>query len=293
MEMPQGGRIARGWHLVKVSWGIVKIDKELLVLPVISFVAIMVWWGIAAGLAVAIGGTPDASTFDSASSREAAASLPTAYYVFAVLGLFVSSFIAIFFNAAIIGIAMKRLDGRDAHLTDGLKLAASKLPKIIGWALVTTTVGMVLRAIEERAGFIGAIVVRIIGLAWALVTYFVLPTLLFEQVGVFEGIKRSASIFKARWGEQVTGNIAINVILFLLTLPVVIVGVLLMAVFWPLGVVVLVIGIGGLLVVGGALSGVFNTALYRYATTGQVAGGFTESDLAGAFKPKKRKGLLG
>jgi hypothetical protein len=75
-------------------------------------------------------------------------------------------------------------------------------------------------------------------------------------------------------------------------LPVLLVGGALFAVAWPLGVIVLVIGIGALMSVSGALTGVFNAALYRYATTGEAGGGFTHADLAGAFKPRK-KGLSG
>lgn len=288
--MPPGGRISRGWHLLKISWGVVMQDKELLVLPIISFVAIMIWWAIAAGIAFGVGGVPDTATTTAAGSSSS--EIPPAYYVVGVIAMFVSSFIAIFFNAAIIGVAMKRLEGQDAHISDGLKLAASKLPKIIGWALLTTTVGVVLRSLEERAGFIGAIVLRIIGAAWAIITFFVVPVLLFEEVGVFGSVKRSVQIFKQKWGEQFTGNVTIGLVVFLLALPVLLVGGLLFTVAWPLGVIVLVVGIGALMVVSSALTGVFNTALYRYATTGQAGGGFSETDLAGAFKPKK-KGVFG
>jgi hypothetical protein len=288
--MPPGGRISRGWHLVKVSWGVIKEDKELLWLPVISFIAIIIWWALATGVAVGLGGVP--KTVTDAATGASSTQIPPVYYVVGFIALFVAAFITIFFNAALIGIAMLRLQGREAQLSDGFKLAISKLPKIIGWAVLTATVGTVLRALEQRAGIFGRIVIALVGAAWAIITFFVLPVLLFEQVGVFAAVKRSAHIFKERWGEQFTGNITISLVMFLFMIPILLVGGALALVFWPLGVVVIVVGVGGVMIVGSALSGVFNTALYRYATTGEAGGGFTEADLAGAFRPKK-KGLFG
>ncbi len=102
------------------------------------------------------------------------------------------AFVTIFFNAAVIGTAMKRLQGEDAKISDGLALARQHIGKIFVWALITATVGMILRTIQERSGIVGRILLGIVGIAWTVLTYFVVPVLLFEPVGVGESIKRSA-----------------------------------------------------------------------------------------------------
>lgn len=278
-QQPSGGRISRGWHLVKVSWSVVRDEKSLIFLPIISFICLaLVWGGLIAG-AVGVGGLP----------KDNSNSMPPAWYPFMALGFVAASFITIFFNAAVVGIATIRLRGGDPTLKDGFRLAASKLPKILGWAILTATVGMVLRALEERAGILGRIVIAIVGVAWAVVTFFVVPVLLYEPLGVFASVKRSASLFKERWGEQFTGNISIGLVILLVTLPVILVCGVLIAVVPPVGIVLMVVAVGVLMGVGGALSGVFNAALYQYATTGQAVGGFAEGDLSGAFRPKKRR----
>ena len=271
-----GGRISRGWRLVKMSWEIVKSETSLLVLPIASFLCLaVVWGGLIAG-AVGVGGLPKNEN-----------QIPPAYYVFIVIGYFLASCITIYFNAVVVGMATIRLRGGDPTMSDGFRLATSKIGKIVGWAALTATVGMILRAIEERAGFLGRTVIAIIGVAWAVVTFFVVPVLLYEQLGVFASVKRSASIFKERWGEQFIGNVTIGGIMFLLSLPVIAVCGLLIVVLPPLGIALMILAVGVMIGLGGALSGVFNAALYQYATTGQAVGTFALEDLQGSFRPKK------
>jgi hypothetical protein len=269
------GSVSRGFRLAKASWGVVKQDRELLVLPVISFfcsLAVMIvfglgMWGI--GLP-ARGESPSPGIY--------------------VLGfvLYVAlAFVTIFFNAAVIGTAMKRLEGQDAKISDGLMLARQRIGKIFVWALVTATVGMILRAIQERSGIIGRILLGIVGIAWSVLTYFVLPVLLFEPAGVGEAIKRSTSIFRQRWGEQFIGQATIGLAFFLLSIPIVLVGGLLSAAVPILGVPLLVIAIGVLMAIAAACSGVFNAALYRYATTGEASGAFSVEDMNSSFRPRK------
>jgi hypothetical protein len=270
-------RIRRGFRLLGASWEVLKADRELLVLPLISFVIILVVTASVAGAAWASGGL----------GREGE-TLRAVDYMFLAIYYFVAYFVSIFFNAAVIGAATIRLAGGDPSIRDGLRLAASKTGKIAGWAAISATVGLILRAVEERAGFIGDIIISLIGVAWSLMTYFVVPVILYEPVGAIDGIKRSASLFRQRWGEQMTGNVSIGLAMFLLSLPIVLVAGALWAVSQPLGIVVGVLGLGALIAVGTALSGVFQAALYRYATAGEASGAFSEADLQASFKQKRR-----
>ena len=269
------GSVSRGFRLAKASWTVVKQDRELLMLPVISFVCSLVvmvvfgagMWGI--GLP-ARGESPS----------------PGIYAIGFVMYVALA-FVTIFFNAAVIGTAMKRLEGQDAKISDGLALARQHIGKIFVWAVVTATVGMILRTIQERSGVVGRILLGIVGIAWSVLTYFVVPVLLFEPVGVGDAIKRSTSIFRQRWGEQFIGQATIGLAFFLISIPVVLVGALLSAAVPILGVPLLILAIGVLTAIAAACSGVFNAALYRYATTGEASGAFSVEDMNSSFRPRR------
>jgi hypothetical protein len=279
------GSISRGFRLAKASWAVVRQDRELLVLPVVSFLCSLVVMAVFGLGALGIG------------LPEQGQSVNPGIYVLGFCMYVALAFVTIFFNAAVIGTAMKRLEGQPATIHDGLALARQHIGKIFVWALITASVGMVLRAIQERSGIIGRILIGIVGLAWTLVTYFVVPVLLYEPLPVGQSIKRSAAIFKARWGEQFVGNATIGLAIFLVAIPVVLVGGLVAGVAPIVGIPLLVIAIGALMAIGAACSGVFNAALYRYATTGNASGAFSEDDLNGSFRPRKGSrggsGMLG
>jgi hypothetical protein len=124
-------------------------------------------------------------------------------------------------------------------------------------------------------------------------TYFVVPVLLFEPVGVGQSIKRSASIFRQRWGEQFIGQATIGLAFFLLSIPVVAVGVLVSVAVPVVGLPLLIVAVGALMAVAAACSGVFNAALYRYATTGEASGAFTLDDMNSSFRPRKGGNVVG
>jgi hypothetical protein len=273
-------RIRRGFRLVGTSWEVVKTDRELLVLPVISFACMAAVALVLAGAGWVVGFPRQGE------------SLSAAQYLILAVFYFCTTFIAVFFNAAIVGAATIRLQGGDPTLSDGLRLAWARVGKILAWSALTATVGLILRSLEERAGILGRIVIGIIGAAWSAITFFVVPVLLYEQLGTVDCVKRSATLFKQRWGEQFTGNISIGIVMFLAAIPIALVAVALGAVLLPLGIVIGVLGIGLLVAVGSTLTGVFNAALYRYATTGESSAPFTPDDLHGAFRPKRSGGFF-
>lgn len=268
------GSISRGFRLAKASWGVVRQDRELLVLPVISFFCSLVVMAVF-GLGMLGIGLP----------QQGEQANPALYLVAFVMYVALA-FVSIFFNAAVIGTAMKRLRGEPATIHDGLAIARQHVGKIFLWAVVTATVGMILRAIQERAGLIGRILIGLIGIAWTVLTFFVVPVLLYEEVGVGEAIKRSGSIFRQRWGEQFVGNATIGLAVFLVAIPILLVGGLITAAVPVVGIPLLVLAIGGLMAVGAACSGVFNAALYRYATTGEASGAFSIEDMNSSFRAR-------
>jgi hypothetical protein len=271
------GSVSRGFRLARASWWVVKEDRELLWLPVISFACSLAVMAVF-GLGMLGIGLP-----------EQGRSVSPGIYVLGFCMYVALSFVTIYFNAAVIGTAMKRLQGEDAKIADGLALARQHIGKIFVWALITATIGMILRQIQENAGILGRIVIGLVGIAWSVLTYFVVPVLLYEPVGVGQSIKRSGQIFRERWGEQFIGNATIGLAVVIIGIPVVLVGALVTAVVAPVGIVLLIVSVGALIAIGAACSGVFNAALYRYATTGEASGAFSLEDMNASFRPRRRK----
>ncbi len=186
-------------------------------------------------------------------------------------------FVSIYFNAAVMGAAMIRLNGGDPTISDGLKVARANIRRIAGWALLTATVGLILRAISERFGFIGRIIAGVAGAAWGIVTYLVVPVLIFEKIGPWAAVKRSGSLLRQTWGEAAGGYLTLGGIFVLLALPALLVILLGVVVG---GVVGLLVGLAIAVVywlilglVGSAAQSILVTALYRYATTGELGFG--------------------
>jgi hypothetical protein len=181
-------------------------------------------------------------------------------------------------------------------LRSALEIANSRLNRLLPWAVVTATVTMVLQAIEERFGFVGAIAARLIGLAWNLVTFLVVPILVLEDLGVGDALKRSKDLFKKTWGENVIGQFGLGLVGSLLLLP----GLLLIGIGVGIGTAGLVVfgalGVAWLIasvVVVSALSGIYRTALYHYAAYGQVPGEFSGIDFDQAFRRRGNRGSTG
>lgn len=279
-------RFGRSWSLVKASASVLKEDKELLLFPLISTAALVLVMACFAlpvfGLAAIDGITrPDGSTS------------PLAYGI-AFLFYVTQYFVIFFFNTALVGAALMRLDGGKPTFRDGLAIASSRFGSILGYAIIAATVGMILRAIQERVGIIGKIVVGIIGIGWSLATYLVVPVLAARDVGPIEAVKESATLLKETWGENVIGQAGIGLAFGLIMMLVIFAGIALVILAVAthsvavivLAVVVTVLALGITVLIQSALAGIYSAALYRYATTGESSVGFTADTMKLAFAPK-------
>jgi Family of unknown function (DUF6159) len=269
-------RISRGLRLAKSSLQVLRVDTGLLLIPLLAFAAIAVAAGIYVGFLFALGAL--------GSHMSPAWFLPL---------YFVASFISIFSSAAVVATADLHLQGRSPTLGDGIHVAVTHAGSLLAWSALTTTVGLVVRALEERAGVVGRLVVGLLGMAWSVATFMVIPVLLFEEESVAESVKRSANLFRQRWGEQLIGNGSIGLALFAVGLVALLPCAALFAVSPIVGAVAAGLVVVALMVTSAALSGIFNAALYRYATTGVAGGPFSTADLQGAFRARRGGGPTG
>jgi hypothetical protein len=279
-------RISNSWALVKASAAVLRADKELLVFPIVSAALSLL---VAATFAVPL---ILAGIFDSAVLE--ASGFPAIGWVIGFLFYVVQYFVIFFCNTALVGAALIRLRGGDPTVGDGFRIAASRFGVILGYAVIAATVGMVLRAISERSGTLGRIVVSLVGLAWNLATYLVVPVLAVENVGPIDAVKRSAGYLRKTWGEQLVGNFGIGLVFGLIGFAALLSGGLLFVGAAMTESAVLMLLVGGLVVlalvflslISSALGGVYAAAVYRYAAEGETGTFFTPAMVQHAFKSK-------
>ena len=278
-------RFSRSWRLVKASGSVLMQDKRLLVFPLISSIATIL---VGACFILPMLGL---GALDGLSSG----AVDTGVYVVAFLFYTSQYFVIFFFNAALVGAAMMRMDGGSPTVRDGLNIAMSKIGSIFGYALIAATVGMILRAIQERVGFLGKIIVGLLGIGWTMATYLVVPVLVARDVGPVDAVKESAALLKKTWGENVIGQAGLGSAFVLLSFGALICGIALVigAVFTKsialtiIAAIIAIVVMVALALIHAALSGIYAAALYRYAVGGQATLGFDSAVLENAFAQKK------
>ena len=188
----------------------------------------------------------------------------------------------------------RKLDGEPVSVRDGWRIARARTPIILGWTLLVCTVGAILRVAEQYVPLGGKIAAFVLDLSWSLATLFAVPVIAYEDLGPRATLRRSAELFRARWGEQSAGIVAVGLANGLLAIP----GVIL------IGAGLAHAGAGGVLLValGGAivlavqaytisLSQVYRVYLYRSTLSPELSlpGPFTRDDLENPFRARKRR----
>jgi hypothetical protein len=280
-------KLKNSWTLVKASAGVLQKDRELLIFPIISSIGLLIISAIFF-VPLLFGNLLDA-LFSSESG------------IFGYILLFffyLVQYIVIFFaNTALVGAAQIRLRGGDPTVSDGFHIATNHLGTIIGYAFIAATVGLILKIFSDKSKGVGRFVISLIGFAWNVATFLVVPILVTENVGPIEAIKRSAALLKKTWGEQIIGNFGLGAVFNLIYFLLFFVGIGLTAAVgyatesvWaavPMGVIfILVFALVSL--VNSALSGIYTAAVYEYASNGRSSGFFDESMVRNAFKSSEK-----
>jgi len=218
--------------------------------------------------------------------------------VLALLALFLTQVVAMIAKGGMVSCADEVLAGRPMSLGVGWSRSFARFGDVAQWAFISMVVGVLLGAIRGNGqGNIAAVILRNVvaaaaGVAWSIITLFVLPAIILDGSGVIAAIKSSSNVVKQRWGTQITGGIRIAGRLLFLTLPaiaLVLGGVFAIQASAIAGGVLLVLGVLVMIVaglLGGTVRTIFSVALYRFVTTGQALGGFTPQELQAAVRTR-------
>jgi hypothetical protein len=282
------GMFSNSVSLAKTSLGVLKQDKELVAIPVASAVSCAVVAAVFGGVAFlslehVVNPAPGQNEYNAS---------PLTWAV-GIVGLFVIGLVAQFFGAVLVAGANERLEGGSPTLGSAFSKARSRAGSILGWSVINSTVGVVLSAIRENAGFLGVIITSLIGAAWNVITWLAIPIIIVEGIGPIAAIKRSTMLLKQTWGENLIAQSGLGIIGLLAMLPGIVVFGLMSAALPFVGIPLLLVYLAIVGAILAALGSIFRTALYRYAVGLPNGGAFDDQQLVGAFKVKGSKGGKG
>jgi Family of unknown function (DUF6159) len=273
-------RISYTWHAMGSSWEVLKRNKKLMLFPLFSGIAcLLILVSFAVPLFLANAWMPPA--------QNAPPAQQLAYYGLLFLFYFCNYFVITFFNSAVVGAAVQELSGREPTFGSAIRSATLRLPQILGWSLVSATVGLILRVIEDKSDWVGQFIAALLGAAWTMTTFLAVPVLVVEGKGPIEAFKTSASLLRDTWGEQIISNFGFGTIFFLLSVPAFIVIIVGVAIAGPVGAVVAIVAAVLYMIVlsliQSTLQGIFQAVLYLYAARGEVPEDFDRRTLKGAM----------
>lgn len=273
-------RISYTWEAMSSSWEVLKRNKSLMLFPLCSGIAcLLILVSFAIPIFLADAWMPPAD--------DAAPAEHVIYYGTLFLFYFCNYFVMTFFNAAVVGAAVQELAGQDATLGSAMKAATNRLPQIFGWAVVAASVGLILRIIEERSDRVGQFVAAILGTAWTITTFLVVPVIVVEGKGPIDAFKKSTSLLGETWGDQLVGNFGFGIIFFLLAIPafiLLIIGVMIGgAIGGIIAIIAAVIYLIVLSLAQSTMQAIFQAVLYYYAERGKAPAGFSKRMLRDAM----------
>jgi hypothetical protein len=267
-------RLKTGWALSVDSFRVLREEPSLTVFPAVAGVASTIYLALILGGAFVLFGTDFG--------------LLTYAALFVVyLG---TSFIAAFFSAALMYNAREVFHGRNPTLGEGLAAAWRNRRPLFAWAVISAVVGVILNALESSDTPLADLASIVFSVAWSILTYFVVPVIVFEDVSVREMFERSGQTFKETWGENVGASFGVGIITVLFTVAGLAVAAVVLFALGGTGAGILVAIVVAVLVVvaaylgGTTLSAVAKTALYMYATEGDQPEQFRDVDFQNAAR---------
>ena len=275
-------RLSNGWKLGMASFGIIRENPSLMLFPVLSgasllFICLTFFGSIAAMFGFQL---------DAFFSRFEAGGEWLGY-----VGLFifylVNFTIVVFFNVGLIHCTRLIMEGKDAKVGDGIAYSISRIEAIVSWALLAATVGVILKTLEDRLGFVGKIIISLVGMVWSIATFFVVPVVAYENVTPIQAVKRSGQIMKEKWGEAIGANFSFGLFYLLGFMGIGLISVLLFFIHPIVAIVAGVLSVLFLVTLVSAAETVFLAAIYRHVNNEPVE--FYDSEILDhVFVPKKK-----
>jgi uncharacterized protein DUF6159 len=276
-------RLSNGWKIAMCSFKVLREKKDLIIFPMLAGISILL---IVASFTTAVGLSIDWDT-DNLEQYNA-----PVYYLLLFVFYVVNYFVVVFFNMALVHCSRLYFRGEEVTVREGLRFSMSRIGAIFSWAFLAATVGLILKLIQDNAGWVGKIITGIIGVVWSIAIFFVVPVIAYENVGPLDAVKRSSQIMKEKWGESLGATFSFGFIQFI---GIVLAAVLLYfvgSIFDPIvGVALAVVGVFLVISIISAAQTIFVSAVY-HGIDGNLDKHFDQQMINDLFQ-KKNKGWLG
>ena len=248
-------RLSNGWKLSMDSFRVLRENKQLIIFPFLSGIALIL---IMASFLLPIWGMAGWD-IDNVSDPD---TLTT--YLLVFLYYVVNYFVVVFFNMALVHCTRLYFRGEEVTISKGIQFAKSRIGVIFAWAVFAATVGTILKAIQENAGWLGKIITGILGVVWGIATFFVVPVIAYENLGPIAAFKRSSKLMTEKWGESLGATFSFGIIQFLamllIAVPLFFVG----AIIHPFaGIALAILGAFLIMAVMSAAETIFISAVYH------------------------------
>lgn len=271
-------RLSNGWNISMNSFKVLKENKQLILFPVLSGISMILILGSFATIFLAAAGW-DVDQIDHSGK--------TTNVIFLFLYYLVNYFIVVFFNTALIHCTRLYFQGESVTIEKGLKFAYSRLTIIFAWSMFAATIGTILKLIEENAGWLGKIIVSLIGVVWSIATFFVVPIIAYENKGPLEAFKRSAQIMKEKWGESLGASFSFGLVQLIAFIVVAIPLFMIGALIHPVaGIMLALLGALFIMAIISASQTIFISAVY-HNINGDPVKHFNQQMIDQLFEPKK------
>jgi hypothetical protein len=248
-------RLSNGWQLALNSFAVLKANRQLIIFPILSAIAMLL---VISSFVIAMFAS---AGWDTELLKEQSA---VANYTILFLYYLVNYFIVVFFNTALVHCTHLYFNGEEPTVSKGLRFALTRIGAIFSWAIFAATVGTILRAIQDKVGALGKIITGLIGIAWSVATFFVVPIIAYENLGPIAAFKRSTSLMKQKWGESIGASFSFGIIQFLAILLLAVPSFVLAWLVHPIaGAALFAIGLFAIIVLFSAAKVIFVSAVYH------------------------------
>ena len=261
------GNVRAGFRLLPTCWTALMADPTLLLVPL---AVLFVGGVVSAGYIAAFGGF--AHLLSGGRGAVAVKTLPLTV---------VLAVVSVIGRAVVVADATQRLQGSKPRIDKAWRLTVTRLPALIGFGIAQAVESTMTAALRNSAA--GRIAANVADKAWDFATFLAVPAILFEKAGPLAAVRRSGLLVASRWGTQLTAQAVLSFAITACTIPLAVVAIVVASVNAALGIALLVVILLAAIAVSSALNGILSAAMYRFATTGQLAPGFAEADMWSVF----------
>lgn len=208
-------RVKRGWQMSLISYEFIMKHKKVLLFTMAPVVFLCVT--IISILGILITKTSFLNNVVAGNKDIVYFASPIPWFVTFIILFFI---LKVLMDVALSHYISNIFGKKEGSFLNSLGRGFSRLWTIIKWSIIDYLVGIVASNIKNQKGiigkFIGWFLGNLISLAWAIATFFMIPIIAQEELGIIDSIKKSGNAMKKTFGQNVGATFALGIANFIL-----------------------------------------------------------------------------